>query len=72
MQSHPIPGHDLLLWVRSGFIAQGTSYSAWCRANGILRSSATQALTGAWNGPKARILRARIIKAAMPNAGAAA
>lgn len=72
MHVRPVPGHDLLLQVRSGFVSQGTSYSAWCRANGILRSSATQALTGAWNGPKARALRDKIIKAALPDAGVTA
>lgn len=64
MSLSPPPSQDLLLRVRAGFLIQGISFSAWCREHGILRSSATQALTGSWNGPKARALRARIVHAA--------
>lgn len=59
----PPPGRELLQQVRAGFVAQGTSYSRWCSERGILRSSASQALLGAWNGPKAQRLRAEIVRA---------
>lgn len=57
------PGADLLRQVRAGFVAQGTSYTRWCRENGVLRANANQALIGAWDGPKAKKLRRRIIEA---------
>jgi hypothetical protein len=57
------PGLDLYLRVRAGFVAQQSSLNAWCLANGIMRQNAKQALTGAWDGPKARELRERLIKA---------
>ena len=58
------PGLDLYLRIRSGFVRQGTTFGAWCRERGINRSNARQAVVGSWNGPKARALRQRLIKAA--------
>lgn len=57
------PSIDLYLRVRAGFVQQGTTLTAWCRAHGHDVSNARQALFGAWNGPKARELRTEIIKA---------
>ena len=50
--------------VRAGFVAQGTSLNAWCRANGVTRQSADKALNGAWTGPGAEALVGRILQAA--------
>jgi hypothetical protein len=50
--------------VRAGFVAQGSSLSAWCRANGVQRQNAHKALVGQWSGPKADELVARITVAA--------
>ena len=50
--------------VRAGFISQGTSLAAWCRANGVHRQSAEKALLFKWDGPKAQELRRRVAEAA--------
>lgn len=60
---HATPGIDLFLQVRASFVSQGTSLNAWCLANDIHPSNARQCLTGAWNGPKGRQLRKRILAA---------
>lgn len=54
----------LLLNVRAGFVAQGTSLAGWCRANGVRRQNAEKALRGSWTGPGAQKLVARLIGAA--------
>lgn len=58
------PGHDLYVQVRSLFVGQNTSLGAWCRKEGIARQHARLVLTGAWTGPKARALLARILRGA--------
>lgn len=58
------PGRDLVRRVRIGFIGQDSSLSAWCREHGVHIGNARQALIGSWDGPKARDLRTRILKAA--------
>ncbi len=58
------PSKDLYLKVRAGFVAQGTTLNAWCRANGHLRGNARHALIGSWDGPKGRAFRADLVKAA--------
>jgi hypothetical protein len=60
------PGPDLRAWVRAGFIAHGTSLAAWCKDHGVLRENAYRALNGCYDGPKARLMRARLIEAAWP------
>lgn len=50
--------------VRVGFVLRGTTFSAWCRANGVNPSNARMALRGGWRGPKAQKLVKRIKKAA--------
>lgn len=56
-------GRELVRAVRAGFVTRGTTYSAWCKKNKVNRSNCTQALTGAWDGPKARDLRSRVLRA---------
>ena len=56
-------GIDLYFKVRAGFIAQGKSLTAWCRANGLKTSNARASLTGSWNGPKSKRLRIKMIEA---------
>jgi len=60
----PQPGPELLTSVRVGFIRQGTTFSAWCRARSINRGNATMALLGGWRGPKGQVLVRKIVKAA--------
>ncbi|GGK08733.1 hypothetical protein [Luteimonas terricola] len=60
----PEPSKDLYLRVRAGFVLQGTTLQTWCRQNGTHSSNAQRALIGSWDGPKARELRSRVIKAA--------
>ncbi len=53
--------------VRSGFVGQGSSLNSWCISNGVALSNARRALLGQWNGPKAKELVARIVKASGAN-----
>lgn len=62
MVSEPDTGKNLLLRVRTGFVAQGSSLNAWCRANGIHIQNARMTLLGNWNGPKGKELRGRLIE----------
>lgn len=57
------PGPQLYLAVRTEFVARGTSLHAWCTEHGVAQANARLALWGSWNGPKAKELRARILKA---------
>ena len=50
--------------VRAGFIAQGSSFQAWCVREGVTRQNAGKALMNQWKGPKASALVARILEAA--------
>ncbi len=61
-QAHT-PGMELFLNVRAGFVRQNTTFSEWCRKKEINRSNARQALIGSWDGPKAKALRAQLVKA---------
>lgn len=54
------PGPDLYQQVRGGFIARGTTLTAWCREHGHSPTNARSALVGAWNGPKGKELRHRL------------
>jgi hypothetical protein len=60
----PNPSHMLYIRVRAGFVAQGTTFTAWCRENHLARPNVASALIGAWNGPKGRAIRERVIRAA--------
>lgn len=55
------PSLELHNRVKGGFIAQGLSLTAWCKNNGVKPSNIKQCLIGAWDGPKAKELRARVI-----------
>jgi hypothetical protein len=60
------PSPELLIRVRAAFVEQGSSFAKWCLENKISRQWATAALTGRRDGPRARDLRAKILKAAAP------
>lgn len=64
MATHAPPGRELMNQVRTGFILQNTTLTAWCRNNNVHISKARQTLYGTWDGPKARELRSQIVKAA--------
>jgi len=53
----------LYVKVRSGFVAQDTTLSAWCKNKGINPSNAKACLMGNWDGPKAKELRQQIVEA---------
>ncbi|MEP1930641.1 MAG: hypothetical protein ABJJ37_05120 [Roseibium sp.] len=55
---------QLLRAVRAGFVLQGSSLNAWCRANGIVRRTAEQSLSGENKSTNAVALVARIQLAA--------
>lgn len=57
------PSRSLYNKVRGGFIAQGFSLSKWCDTNGFNVQNAQSCLIGTWNGPKAKELRARLVRA---------
>ncbi|KYN89501.1 hypothetical protein ATY35_11145 [Vibrio cidicii] len=48
--------------IKGAFIAQGISFSEWCRKNNVTPSNAKAALIGSWDGPKAKSLRTKLIK----------
>ncbi|MGE4439572.1 hypothetical protein [Achromobacter sp.] len=65
--SHTTPaelGTRLMQQVRGSFILQGTTYTAWCRSQGMDPSLVRQAIYGTWGGPKGRAIRAAVLKAA--------
>jgi len=49
--------------IRSGFVAQGTTLSAWCRANGFHRPNVHKALMMEWVGPKAEAIVEAVLRA---------
>lgn len=53
-------GRHLVIQVRGGLIAQGSSLSRWCADNGVSRPWAYKALMGRRNGDKACALRQRL------------
>lgn len=59
------PSADLLLNVRIGFLQQGSSLAKWCAENKVSRQWATVVLSGQRNGPAAKKLRERLIRAAL-------
>ncbi|MBS0499367.1 MAG: hypothetical protein JSR74_03460, partial [Proteobacteria bacterium] len=62
--SPPEAGARLMQQLRAAFILEGTTYTAWCRAQGIDPSLVRQAVYGTWGGPKGRAVRAQVIRAA--------
>jgi hypothetical protein len=57
------PSRSLYNKVRGGFIAQGFSLSRWCDSHGLNVQNAQSCLIGTWNGPKAKELRAELVRA---------
>ncbi|MCW9058742.1 MAG: hypothetical protein OQL11_07720 [Gammaproteobacteria bacterium] len=55
------PSADLYLEVRAGFIRKGTTFTAWCRAQGWNPTNVKAALMGAWNGPEGRKVRSQAV-----------
>lgn len=60
----PAPSQALIREVRAAFIKRGSTFAGWCRQNEVNHGNARLALLGAWNGPKGKALRARIVEAA--------
>lgn len=56
------PSLDLYNMVRAGFVVRGTTLHGWCRNQGISMGNARDCLLGAWNGPKGRELRMRLVE----------
>lgn len=40
----------------------GTNLKDWCKPHGVTATNAKSAATGGWNGPKARVLREKMIE----------
>ena len=59
----PEVGLDLYHSTRASFARRGESLHGWCAQHGIHHQNAKSCLLGAWDGPKARELRKRIIHA---------
>jgi hypothetical protein len=55
------PSARLLAWVRAAFILKGTSFSAWCKANNVVRRTAEQSLLGDIKSENGRALVERIL-----------
>ncbi|WP_299072803.1 hypothetical protein [uncultured Paraglaciecola sp.] len=55
------PGRELYNHVRGGFVTKGSSLTEWCKKQGVNYQNATQCLTGSWDGPKAKVLRNKMI-----------
>lgn len=55
------PSKDLYNKVKAGFIIKGTTLGAWCRESGVKQSNVMSCLVGSWDGPKAKVLRAKLI-----------
>lgn len=52
------------LRVRASLVQKGTSFSGWCRANGVQPPNAYKAMMGEWRGPKADALVQKLCRAA--------
>lgn len=57
------PSKELLVYVRVEFILQGSSFNAWCKANGVVRRTAEQSLSGDICSENAKRLVETILKA---------
>jgi hypothetical protein len=58
------PSRDLYNRVRGGFVTNGLTLSEWCKSQKVNPQNALACLVGTWNGPKALILRKKLIEAA--------
>lgn len=52
---------ELVVAVRAGLVARGSSLSEWCRRHSVNRSWAYEALMGRRNGDQAQALRRRLM-----------
>tara|TARA_R110000751_G_scaffold180038_2_gene286494 strand:+ start:38754 stop:38966 length:213 start_codon:yes stop_codon:yes gene_type:complete len=59
---YEIPSRNLLVRVRAEFILQGSSFNAWCKANGVVRRTAEQSLTGEIQSDNAKRLVQTILE----------
>ncbi|TCM83443.1 hypothetical protein [Rhodovulum steppense] len=50
--------------IRAGFIAKGSSLTAWSASQGLARQNVDKALPGQWTGPKAKQVVERVLAAA--------
>ncbi len=57
------PSKELLVRVRAEFILQGSSFNAWCNANGVVRRTAEQSLSGEIQSDNAKRLVQTILTA---------
>lgn len=57
------PSKELLVRVRAEFILQGSSFNAWCKANGVVRRTAEQSLSGEIQSDNAKRLVQAILAA---------
>ncbi len=69
-QPNTDPGTRLMQQVRAAFILSGTTYTAWCRTQGMDPSLVRQAIYGTWGGPKGRAVKAQVLRAAGVRAAA--
>lgn len=61
MSNSITPSAKLYDHVRAGFIAQGTTLTAFCRERNVAPANARCALVGSWNGPRAKRLRQELV-----------
>lgn len=61
---HEKDSPDLVTRVRAAFVLQGTTLNAWCLRNGLNRQYVDLSLRFVRNGPKAKALKAKTLKAA--------
>ena len=54
-------GKDVRARVRAGFILRGTTLTEWCRANDLDQGFASNILKGNSRGPRALVLRRRMM-----------
>lgn len=59
----PRPGADLYRLVKAGFVAKGTTFTAYCHSAGIIPSNGRQALLGSWTGPRGREVVRKLVEA---------
>lgn len=57
------PSKELLVHIRAAFVLQGTSFNAWCKANGVVRRTAEQSLSGEIQSDNAKRLIRVILQA---------
>jgi hypothetical protein len=58
-----LTNYGQLAAIRAGFILQGITFKAWCRREGVDPGYAHRVAAGHTNGPKARLLRQRLLLA---------